>query len=179
MQEERYGFRDQAYSAWHRRLSTRRFIGIEKAQLLSMIDLDACLYVEYDNGTKEPLALIETARDVGQAHKSATVTATLARLAKIPAFCCLYRVAECRNPADARWPDIAEFRVRRLYPAPDPTWRKISPRDWATALLAMRAYSCWRLDEAQAQADWAGFGRGDWPRTLQNNAAQQLELLNA
>lgn len=55
MQEETYGTRDRAYSAWHRRMSTRRFIGIDRAQLLAMIDLDAALYVEYDNGSKEPL----------------------------------------------------------------------------------------------------------------------------
>ena len=62
-QEERHGTRDRSYSAWHRRQSTRRYIGIEKATLLAMIDLDASLYVEYDDGTKEPLALIETAQD--------------------------------------------------------------------------------------------------------------------
>lgn len=45
MQEERYGNRDRTYSAWHRRLSTRRFVGLERAQLLAMIDLDAALYV--------------------------------------------------------------------------------------------------------------------------------------
>jgi len=68
MQEERYGQRDRAYSAWHRRLSTRRFVGIDRAQLLAMIDLDAALYVDYDDRTKEPVALIETAMDVGQDH---------------------------------------------------------------------------------------------------------------
>ena len=52
MQEEIYGTRDRAYSAWHRRGSTRRYVGIDRAQLLAMIDLDAALYVEYDNGTK-------------------------------------------------------------------------------------------------------------------------------
>lgn len=78
MQEERYGTRDRTYSAWHRRLSTRRFVGIDRAQLLAMIDLDASLYVEYDDRTKEPVALIETARDVGQEHKPVTVTRRLA-----------------------------------------------------------------------------------------------------
>ena len=88
-QEEKYGTRDRTYSAWHRRLSTQRFVGIEKAQLLAMIDLDAALYVEYDDGTKEPLALIETAQDVGQAYKPATVTL---RLAKRADFALLYRI---------------------------------------------------------------------------------------
>ena len=52
MQEERYSTRDRAYSVWHRRFSTRRFIGIEAAQRLSMIDLDAALYVEYDDHSR-------------------------------------------------------------------------------------------------------------------------------
>lgn len=68
-QEERYGARDMSYSAWHRRNSTRRFIGIEYAQLLAMIDVDVSLYVEYDDKTKMPLALIEIAIDVGQESK--------------------------------------------------------------------------------------------------------------
>lgn len=75
MQTERYGTRDQAYSAWHRAQSTRRYVGIEEAARLSMIDLDGALYVEYDDRDREPLALIETARDVGQKTKACTVTA--------------------------------------------------------------------------------------------------------
>lgn len=69
MQEERFNIRDLTYSAWHRRLSTRRFVGIEKAQSLAMIDLDGALYIEYDDGSKRPVALIETAIDVGQHTK--------------------------------------------------------------------------------------------------------------
>jgi hypothetical protein len=38
MHDERYGTRDRTYSAWHRRLSTRRFVGIDRAQLLAMLD---------------------------------------------------------------------------------------------------------------------------------------------
>lgn len=43
-----------------------------------MVDLDCSIFIEYDDGTKEPLALIETARDVGQPYKPATVTLALA-----------------------------------------------------------------------------------------------------
>ena len=43
--EEVTGTRDRTYSAWHRRMSTRRYVGIEAAQTLCMIDLDASLYV--------------------------------------------------------------------------------------------------------------------------------------
>ena len=49
-----------------------------------MIDLDASLYIEYDDGTKEPLALIETAQDIGQTYKNTTVTKKLAERAKLP-----------------------------------------------------------------------------------------------
>src|SRR5690606_16497029 len=136
-QEEQYNSRDRSYSAWHRRNSTRRFVGIEKAQTLAMIDLDAALYVEYDDKTKEPLALVEAAIDTGQAFKSAAVTANLARRAGIPAFTVLYRRSGHRNPADANWPDIDRFRVRRV--SPEPTdWKIVSPELWAKCLLKIR-----------------------------------------
>ena len=79
MQDEQVGWLDSAYSIWHRRGSIRRFVGIEAAQSLSMIDIDATLYVEYDDLSREPLALIDTARDVGQARKPATVRSNSAR----------------------------------------------------------------------------------------------------
>lgn len=150
MQEERYGTRDRSYSAWHRRLSTRRFIGIERAQLLAMIDLDASLFVEYDDETKEPLVLIETARDVGQRFKPATVTARLAQMAGLPCYVLLYTCAEERNPADSRWQDIARFRIRRMWPHPESAWRTLAPKDWAKALVRIRTWATARLDQVAA-----------------------------
>lgn len=150
MQEEQHGTRDNSYSAWHRRRSTRRFVGLERAQLLSMIDLDASLFVEYDDGSKEPLALIETARDVGQAHKAATVTLNLAKRAKLPCYVVLYSAAGEPNPADATAKDIASFRVRRLWPKPEASWRTVSPSDWAHALVRIRAWSVARVDREAA-----------------------------
>lgn len=147
MQEERYGTRDRTYSAWHRRLSTQRFVGIDHAQLLAMIDLDAALYVEYDDGTKEPLALIETARDVGQEYKPATVTAGLARRAGVPCYLLLYTHAPWTNPADPQWRDIARFRVKRLWPEPESAWREVTPQQWANALLAIRRHGAKAIDE--------------------------------
>jgi hypothetical protein len=146
MQEEIYGTRDRTYSAWHRRLSTRRFVGIDRAQLLAMIDLDASLYVEYDDGTKEPVALIETARDVGQRFKYATVTTKLAKLSGLPCYCVLYKCSESPNPADPHWPDISEFRVKRLWPKPEHSWRTVKPGEWAGALLRIRAWAAARVD---------------------------------
>lgn len=150
MQEEHYGTRDRTYSAWHRRHSTRRFVGIDKAQLLAMIDLDAALYVEYDDGTKEPVALIETARDIGQRHKSATVTLRLAKLAGIPCYCVLYTSCSKPNPADPAWPDIASFRVKRLWPRPERNWRTLEPSEWAEGLLRIRTWVSRRIDQESA-----------------------------
>lgn len=146
-QEEVYNDRRRDYSAWHRRNSTRRFVGIENAQLLAMIDLDASLYVEYDDGTKEPLALIETARDVGQSYKTATVTLKLAVLADLPCFVVLYKLSANPNPFDPQWQDIEQFRVKRLHPEMERQWRVISPKEWAETLLRMREWSADRVDK--------------------------------
>jgi hypothetical protein len=155
MQEERFNSRDRSYSAWHRRNSLRRFVGIECAQTLTMIDLDASLYVEYDDGTKEPLALIETAMDTGQERKPATVTKKLAQRAGIPAYILLYRRSETqRNPADEKWPDIESFRVRRITcgkkpPAgtPDETgWNTFTPQEWACQIIEIRHRCAASLD---------------------------------
>lgn len=148
-QEEVYGTRDRSYSAWHRRSSTGRYIGIEKAQTLAMIDLDASLYVEYDDGTKEPLCLIETAQDVGQKYKTSTVTKNLAKLSTariLPAYVLLYKLSDQPNPADSRWKDIESFRVMRIWPNPEYTWRPVTPERWAQALVEMRNWSAEKLD---------------------------------
>ncbi len=145
-QEEIYGTRDRSYSAWHRRMSTRRFVGIEKAQTLAMIDLDASLYVEYDDRTKEPIALMETARDVGQSNKPSTVTRNLARKAGLAACVVLYKTSAEKNPADPRWPDIVSFRVKRIWP-PGGNWRNITPRRWAEILVELRVIEAAKLDK--------------------------------
>jgi hypothetical protein len=133
-------------------MSLRRFIGLERAQLAAMIDLDACVYVEFDGATREPLALIETAMDRGQTHKSASVTRRLAQRAMVPAYCVLYRLGPGRNPADPSHWDIDRFRVQRLWPKPERNWRSLTPTEWANALLQIRAWSALRLD-AQAAND--------------------------
>lgn len=151
-QEERFGTRDRCYSAWHRRQSTRRFVGIEKAQTLAMIDLDASLYVEYDDATKEPIALMETAIDTDQEFKTATVTANLARRAGISAFVVLYRRSQVRNAADRNWHDIERFRVRRIHP--DPTgFVTLTPKQWAEKLVKIRELNAARLDELWASQE--------------------------
>lgn len=157
-QEEIHGTRDRTYSAWHRRNSTRRYVGIEKAQLLAMIDLDAACYVEYDNATKEPLSLIETARDVGQAYKNATVTKNLARrcVPMVRAYILLYTPDDKPNEADPQWPDIKTFRCKRIWPEPATGWQVFTPDEWAHQLLALRSWSAEQLDQAFDAASKAG-----------------------
>lgn len=150
--EEVTGTRDRTYSAWHRRMSTRRYVGIEAAQTLGMIDLDASLYVEYDDSTKEPLALIETARDVGQEFKSATVTANLARRANVLACVVLYLPSDQPNPADPNWPDIARFRVKRLWPNPTREWCHKLPEQWAKDLVRIRREGAAIVDRLLSEA---------------------------
>lgn len=153
-QEERFNTRERSYSAWHRRLSTQRFVGIERAQTLAMIDLDASLYVEYDDGTKEPLALIETARDVGQEFKNATVTTNLSKACTrriIPAYLVLYTLSSEKNPADPKWNDIEFFRVKRLWPKPEKRWTILTPMQWCKRLVQLREWSSSRVDEIISQ----------------------------
>ncbi|MFH1635802.1 MAG: hypothetical protein ABIG63_17560 [Chloroflexota bacterium] len=149
-QEERYNTRDRSYSAWHRRGSTRRYVGIEAAQTLAMIDLDASLYVEYDDGTKDPLALVETAIDRGQPFKPATVTKKLAQrcFPTVPAYVLLYKLSNTPNPTDRQWMDIKAFRVRRLWPEPETNWEILTPQQWANRLVVLRQWSAKRIDRA-------------------------------
>lgn len=149
-QEERFGSRDRTYSAWHRCMSTQRFVGIEAAQTLAMIDLDAALYVECDEDTYEPLALIETARDVGQDRKVAIATKRLAMRTSpvVPAFTLLYTVSNQPNPhAKFGEFDIERFRVRRIWPEPETVWESVTPGEWALRLVKLRQWCARKLDQ--------------------------------
>ncbi len=79
---ERWGTRPEEYSQWH-----RQFKG------LGFVDID---HVEMCKGCQKPLALIETARDIGQdiRQKKAFVTHNLAMMAGLPAWKLLYKVEE-------------------------------------------------------------------------------------
>ena len=141
---------DRAYSEWHRLGSLKRFLPEAAALRASCIDLDTVQFVEYDDGSREPLAIFETAMDTGQRQKPATVTANLARRADLPAFCVLYTPADRPNPADPRWPDIAQFRIKRLWPHPEPGWRTVTPAEFAAALLQIRGWSLRRIERERA-----------------------------
>lgn len=150
MQEESTNERDLTYSAWHRRQSTARFVGIEKAQTLAMIDCDVVCFVEYDDRTKVPVALIETAIDVGQKVKPSSVTKNLAKMAGIPAGVLLYTQSDNPNPAYPKHKDIESFRFQQIWPAPlGNDWQLLTPSEWAQKLLAMREYGGRQVFKAQ------------------------------
>lgn len=146
MQEEKYGERDMSYSAWHRQRSLARYVGIEKAQLLSMIDLDGCIYIEYDKENREPLALVETAIDIDQPVKISTVTRGLAVKAGLPAYKVLYRISQNENPSNPGVFDIDRFRVKRLTPYEEREWRVLTPMEWANQLEAIRNWETDKID---------------------------------
>jgi hypothetical protein len=144
-QEEQYASRCRAYSAWHRTASIERYLEPAAAKLLAMCDVDMLQWVEYDATNKQPLALIECARDVAQSSKPAPVLAALAIRSRLPAYTVLYRLAASNNPADPTAPDIDQFRVRRIWPTPETAWRILKPEQWARALLQIRSWSAARI----------------------------------
>src|SRR4051812_13504576 len=126
MQTERYPTRDRSYGIWHRLKSIARFLEPKQASTLTMADLDSVLFAEYNYPNKMPLCLIEVAMDIGQ-EKPAGVIHNLAKLADIPAFVALYTHADRPNPSNANWPDISQFRIKRIWPHPEASWRTLSP----------------------------------------------------
>lgn len=170
-QREVFGTRDRSYSAWHRIDSIRRFVGIEKAQALGLIDLDASLYVEYDDNTKDPLILIETAMDNGQDIKPATVTARLAQRCTptVLAYVLLYKLSDVSNPADPTCKDIVSFRAQQLHPVKEREWTTFTPKQWAAYLLVLREWASKQIDEYHKRSipEWA---QQNEPETEENHA---------
>jgi hypothetical protein len=123
--DERSDERDLTYSRWHRPEAIRRFLPYEDAEALTCIDVDA---VEACGDCSRPLALFELARDVGQAWKATTIVAELARLANVPAYLVLYRVAG---------DDIARFRTRQVAPRRSREL-ELAPAEYAAWLQSLR-----------------------------------------
>lgn len=139
---------DLTYGEWHRPDSICRFLSEGSAHVadaLALIDIDCTLYLEYDDRNKEPLALIETARDIGQQSKPATVTRRLAQKADLPAFTVLYKIADSQNPAYPSEADIESFRVQRLHPKPERTWRVLSPSEYLQVIKRIRHWQTARI----------------------------------
>jgi hypothetical protein len=132
--------------------SIARFLEPKQANALTMADLDSVLFAEYNYPDKLPLCLIEVAQDIGQ-DKPAGVIHNLARLAGIPAYVALYTHAEHPNPSNTNWPDIECFRVKRLWPKPEESWRSLTPDEWARALVQIRGWQLRRFQVQEAAND--------------------------
>jgi hypothetical protein len=138
---ERYATRSLVYSKWH-----RFYLGDNEP----MIDLDAVEYCP-ERGCSKPLVLIETARDVGQANKPATVLRRLAEKSQILGLCVLYEVSPgtdeatgcgCAEKAVIANCDhgISAFRVRAVWPPPkNPNrWSRMTPEQFRDRLRQVR-----------------------------------------
>lgn len=153
--EEKYGFRDDVYSYWHREKSIERFCADKaEAHSLGLIDLDSVLWMEckrasYKNRYKrEPYALMEIANYVGESSKNkcADVTKELARLANLPAVILLYKQADLANPAYPNKKDIEFFYYKRIYPC-EGKWNKQTPSEWVQTLKIIRSVGEKMLDQ--------------------------------
>lgn len=97
-----------------------------------MIDFDSIPWLWFNRETKVPLALIETALDVGQGidrpFKPATALVELARICTrpIPVAVVLYTLDDKPNPADksGKILDIKSFRMSMQYPTRQPFIKK-------------------------------------------------------
>ena len=132
--------------------SIARYLNPRQAGSLAMADLDSVLFAEYEYPTKYPLCLVEVGRDIGQ-DKPAGVIRKLAQLADIPAFVALYTPAAQANPASPDWPDIERFRVQRLWPRPEHSWRTLTPEQWVKALVRIRGWQLRRIEVQEAAND--------------------------
>lgn len=132
--QEKYNHRDLTYSIWHRN---------RPEDWLTVIDAD---WVEYYNGSmKEPLAVIEEAKDVGQ-NKSTIVTANLARRANLPAYRLLWTQGKslgsimcpkCDGTGRVTIYDIESFRARLMWP-PGGSEKILTPEQWHDFLKKLR-----------------------------------------
>ena len=140
MRIEHHFLRDRTYGNWHRAPSIIRFLPARDAEGMTMVDLDSVLFVEHDPERKIPLCLVEAARDIGQTTKPSGVIRALAERANLTAFVVLYEPADCPNPANENWSDVESFRVMRIWPRPERTWRVLTPTQWAHALVTIREW---------------------------------------
>lgn len=126
--EERTGVRDLTYSGWHRTSSIRRYLAINVAARLTVIDIDWC---EACCFCSRPLALIETQRSMDR-PKPARITAKLASMAGIPAYSVSYfTVGETAEN------DISGFRVQMIQP-PNEAVVEYTPAMYAGFLASLR-----------------------------------------
>lgn len=146
---ERTGWRDYAYSAWHRSLSDS----------LSFMDID---WIEWCKTCFKRLAVYELAVDNGRNdQKQCWVTREIAKAAGLKGFLVLYTKDRDNH--------ISRFRVRELAPRESGEFIVYTPEQWADKLYALR----WchpvarpptdiRLAPAAHLHGWARDPSGEW-----------------
>lgn len=108
------------YSQWH-----RQFDGI------AYIDVDS---VECCIKCYKPLAIIETAKDVGQKYKSFTLCQYIANRLEVPGFVVLYNTDKSNN--------IINFRIKRFSPFVSSHWKITRIEDWINYLKSLQELCC-------------------------------------
>ena len=116
MARQNYFNQGDHYSEFH-----RQFDG------LAMIDIDQ---VEICKKCKTPLAVVETAYDVGQNFKSFIVTQLIAERLKVPGLVTLYKV-------DLKSNEIINFRVKKLYPKESNGFYNVEPYQYVNWLKGL------------------------------------------
>jgi hypothetical protein len=124
---ERYETRDRTYSNWH------RYACSDDAFMVDVDGLESCNI----SRCRQPLLLVESARDVGQAVKPATALIGLAKVANIPAVILLWTPSptwlpepphcECqrtRRVVSGCDHGVASFRARHIAPENKP-WKRV------------------------------------------------------
>lgn len=129
-------FRDLTYSLWHRSIEP------ESSNRLPYVDVDA---VEVCPDCKEPLALIETARDKGQPAKPVGVLRALARRANLPAYLVFYRPGASGG--------IESFRLRQVWPPSSGSYQQMSPEQYIRFLWKLRAG---HFRQCRGSPQWGG-----------------------
>jgi len=140
--------RSEAYSAFHRAASINRFLqNPDLAHSLGMIDLDHTIWIEWQDKTFRPLALIETAEDTPRnRRKSVKVLKALALMAGIPAFLVLVTEADWPNPTDRSVNDVRRFAMRRIdKPQPQHGYMERTPEEYVLWLVQLRQHQARQL----------------------------------
>lgn len=142
---------DLSYSQWHRDYLPHLYV--RRGHRFDVVDRD---WSEFCHYCREPLALIETLRDVGQdiTDKNTRQTVRWAEMAGKDAFIAAFQVprpSEVQARIDALEREVRElenaypitgFRTRQLYPRPASDVRQMTPVGWAKAIhdLHLRHY---------------------------------------
>lgn len=118
---ERTGWRDRAYSAWHRALPWH----------LGLIDIDGVEYCKAPYCGKI-VALYELCADLTREDKDYAKTLQLAKRADVRAYVVLYQ------PLGQS--DVSAFRVRIVHPYLEPRFRELTPDEWMAELKSLRCH---------------------------------------